>query len=70
MEIGLGNSNDFIFRYDVLPIIKSIIGRSIKTLFSIFRINKGQILIAEMMAGNIEIKTAEEPKLNSMNIKQ
>ncbi|MDX5486319.1 site-specific integrase [Bacillus pumilus] len=30
LEIGLGNSNDFIFSYDGLPMIKSTIGRIIK----------------------------------------
>lgn len=30
MEIGLGNSNDFIFSYDGLPMIKSTIGRITK----------------------------------------
>lgn len=30
LEIGLGNSNDFIFSYDGLPMIKSTIDRSIK----------------------------------------
>lgn len=30
LEIGLGNSNDFMFSYDGLPMIKSTIGRIIK----------------------------------------
>lgn len=30
MEIGLGNSNDFMFSYDGLPMIKSTIGRIIR----------------------------------------
>lgn len=30
LEIGLGNSNDFIFSYDGLPMIKSTVDRIIK----------------------------------------